>query len=773
MINRRFPIVFFVFVLCATLSFAQDRPIGYWRSHLPYNNAQGVATDGVTLYTICNQGFFTFNAKDGVRPFSKVEGMSDIGMVATGYDAVTSTVILAYTDGNIDLFNYSTETFFNIPDLKIKKISGTKSIHQVFAYNGFAYISTDIGVIVVDLINRVIKETYSFTANSQNVPINFFLKLGNFFYANSSAGLYRVDISNPQLQNTSVWQRVDSTHAFLCLTSVNNKLFLSDTNKVYVLENDTAHQVFISDTSSHPTPTHLSIAHIDSTFNGIWIGEYYDSLYNAVEKKMDTNYNIVDSFHCPGAHPFQALTLLDSSIWVADRFQGLLRRNAKDAVGYFIPEGPNDPGNFDIYAYNNELWIAHGGYTDLEDPDSDPFCISNFKNEAWSNYTTYSYNVFGDTIEDIVAIAKDRLSGTLYAGSFVSGLVVINPDMTGQVLKQNSVIDESINDPTWYQIIGLTFDNANNLFASVFGGTHELAVRDANGSWRQLMPMPTVDNANIHNDSGPLIADDYNHIWYLLPNGGGLIVYDYNGTIDDITDDKYVLINQGLPSNNTESIAKDKNGNIWVGTDNGVAVITNQQDITQFTSADVTIPIEQYDSFANYLFTLENVRTIAIDGANRKWVGTDNGVWLLSADESKIIYRFTVDNSPIPTNLIQKITIDPVTGDVYIGTQNGLVSFRSTATEGGTSNTNVVCFPNPVPSGYQGTISIKGLVANADVRITDISGQLVYRTTALGGQAVWNGVDYTGHRPQSGVYLVFITNNDGSQTNVTKMVFMN
>ena len=131
-----------------------------------------------------------------------------------------------------------------------------------------------------------------------------------------------------------------------------------------------------------------------------------------------------------------------------------------------------------------------------------------------------------------------------------------------------------------------------------------------------------------------------------------------------------------------------------------------------------------------------------------------------------------MENSPLPSNNIQKIAIDPVTGDVYIGTALGLVSYRGTATDGGESNQDVITFPNPVPSGYSGTIAIKGLSENADIRITDISGQLVYRTKALGGQAIWNGLDYTGRRPQSGVYLIFATNKDGTQTHAGKMVFM-
>ena len=163
---------------------------------------------------------------------------------------------------------------------------------------------------------------------------------------------------------------------------------------------------------------------------------------------------------------------------------------------------------------------------------------------------------------------------------------------------------------------------------------------------------------------------------------------------------------------------------------------------------------------------------IAVDGANRKWIGTTNGVWLVSASADKIINRFTMDNSPMPSNTIQKIAIDPVTGDVYIGTDLGIVSYKGTAIEGAEENNKVITFPNPIPSSYRGTIAIKGVVENADVRITDVTGQLVYRTKALGGQAVWNGLDYKGKRPQSGVYLIFVTNAEGSQTYTGKMVFM-
>jgi hypothetical protein len=253
-------------------------------------------------------------------------------------------------------------------------------------------------------------------------------------------------------------------------------------------------------------------------------------------------------------------------------------------------------------------------------------------------------------------------------------------------------------------------------------------------------------------------------------------VYNDNKTPSTTFDDTYTLLLSGkgaggLADNEVYCLANDKSGSIWIGTKNGISIVSCPSQVIAGT-CEAENRIVQYDDFAGYLFQGEVVKTIAVDGANRKWIGTNNGVWLISADGDKIVNRFTADNSPLPSNIIQKITINPATGDVYIGTEEGLVSYRGTATDGGKENKDVLVFPNPIKSGYNGTIAIKGLVENADVRITDISGQLVYRTKALGGQAVWNGLDYTGRRPQSGVYLVFTTNKDGSQTNVAKMVFM-
>ena len=220
------------------------------------------------------------------------------------------------------------------------------------------------------------------------------------------------------------------------------------------------------------------------------------------------------------------------------------------------------------------------------------------------------------------------------------------------------------------------------------------------------------------------------------------------------------------------SIAKDRDGFLWIGTGKGIAVIDCLQDIFNSNACEAVLPVVQQDNFPGFLFADEEVRAIAVDGANRKWVGTRNGVWLLSADGQKVISRFTETNSPLLSNVINSIAIHPETGEVFISTFNGICSYRGSATEGTETHSNVLVFPNPVPPGYGGSIAIRGLASNALVKIMEQDGRLVFQTRALGGQAIWNGQNYKGEKVSSGVYIVLATDERNLEKVVTKIFFV-
>jgi len=274
-----------------------------------------------------------------------------------------------------------------------------------------------------------------------------------------------------------------------------------------------------------------------------------------------------------------------------------------------------------------------------------------------------------------------------------------------------------------------------------------------------------------------IILDDDNYKWIVAAKSGGLLCYDPGGSVENTGDDHWKKFGTGagngnLPAADVLCIAKDKDGFIWVGTANGIGVIQCPGQVFTGQGCEAVWPVVKQGNFAGYLFNGQQVRSIAVDGANRKWVATDNGVWLISATGEEVIYQFTETNSPLLSNIVKKITINGQTGEVFFATAKGICSFRSTATEGAARNENVLVFPNPVPPGYSGTIGIRGLVNNAIVKITELDGRLVYQTRALGGQAVWDGKDYKGRRISTGVYLVLVSNDGRTENTAAKIVFI-
>jgi len=736
---------------------AQERPIGYWRSHLPYNNAIGVATDGSSVFAISQQSFFSYNVTNGeLSSYSKVDGMTEVGMSQIAYDAATNTVVLGYQTTDIDLFKDN--SFYNMPDIRIKEFTGTKTINHIYTDRGMAYVSTTLGIVVLNLEKREVKETYVFTKNNQTIGINAFSADDTYFYAGTNRGLYRARRSSPNLQLFSVWTAMDSVQNFISIATVGQKVFAAARDSLFVVNGNNLQYVLNTDSS---------ITHIDAGKDVLNICRTNRSFV----MQLDMNYRLTDSFRFTA--PRQTTELADGTMWVADASEGLNKHTGGNNHEPFIPAGPFSFATFDILPYNKEVWIAHGGYRDNWGLTYNRAGISSFKNEQWTNYraenTGYMYQMY-----DIIDVSRDA-AGTVYGGSIQEGIAVIKMDGSGYRIKEDS-LEAKDQEPGTFPATSTETDRGGNLWVTQLGARNELAVRTPDGRWYHYGTSPAFTGGFAFGAAG-LIIDGNNQKWFYGPNGRGVIVYNDNNTPETGSDDTYRQFRKGagfgnLPSETIYCLVEDRDGSIWVGTNDGIAIINCASVGTQ-SNCDAELRVVQYDQFPGFLFKEQQVKTIAVDGGNRKWVGTNNGVWLISPDANKILSRFTKENSPLPSNAIQKIAVDPVTGDVYIGTDQGLVSYRGTSTEGGTTNSNVITYPNPVPSGYGGTIAIKGFVTDADVRITDIAGQLIYRGKAQGGQLTWSGLDYTGHRPQTGVYLIFATNKDGSQTHIGKMMFQN
>ena len=287
-------------------------------------------------------------------------------------------------------------------------------------------------------------------------------------------------------------------------------------------------------------------------------------------------------------------------------------------------------------------------------------------------------------------------------------------------------------------------------------------ISNSEGTYKSYSPISLDTLYQIRRDS--IVLDLEGNRWIRQGYFGGILV------ISPKNQRQFVSTGVGLgslPSSNVKSLALDRDGQMWVGTDKGVVVFDNPSAVFSGKNFDAYTPVFE----RRRLLGNENVNSIAIDGGNRKWMGTKNGIFLFSPDGTELVINFTEKNAPLPTNEISYITAEPKTGEVYIRTPKGMVSYRGTATEGSLKQDESVVkvFPNPVRPDFDGQIGIEGLVENAFVKITDVVGNLVYETRASGGTAIWNGRTLTGQRVETGIYLIFSGNKKGEETLVSRL----
>jgi sugar lactone lactonase YvrE len=322
----------------------------------------------------------------------------------------------------------------------------------------------------------------------------------------------------------------------------------------------------------------------------------------------------------------------------------------------------------------------------------------------------------------------------------------------------------------------LDYDKDGTLWISnAWSDEKPIVARSKDGSWYAFSPGAVLNNNLL---IGDILAARNGYKWIIRPRGNGLLVYDSGTSLEDTGDDQYKLLtnaegNGGLPTADVASFAEDLDGQIWIGSGQGIAVFYTPEAIFSDGDFDAQQILIEQDGNVQILLETEVVSAIVVDGANRKWVGTQtSGVYLLSPDGREQIRHFTVDNSPLPSNTINSVALDGKTGEVFIGTDRGILSYRGDAIEGADESDCASVFPNPVRETYTGPIAITGLVRNSEVKITDVSGNLVYRTTSEGGQAIWTGNDMGGKRAATGVYLVFASDASGTFKCNTKVLLI-
>lgn len=751
-------------IILSSHHFFAQIPIGYWREHLPYQNAIQVVK-GDKMYCATKYAVYSIDDEGELQRYSKITGLNDIGVNCIEYNNTTQQLIIAYNNSNVDIIKG--DIVKNLGDIKRSNITGNKTINSIFCKSDKAYLCTGLGIVVADLSKHEIKDTWIIGTNGNQTTVNAITSDDNFFYSATNEGVKRANINASNLSNYTAWQNISGNGLSAGLVQnilwCNNKVVAQKNDSLFIL-NGNNWSLLYAEANWKILSTSVAENKIFITQNStIAVSRVLQLNVNGVVEKNLSKPNIISL-------PKYA-TSVNGVIWIAD-FYGSLSKYENNNFQQYTPNGTLGSVDGKMIFDNDMLYAAAGSVNEAWNYLYNRDGIFTFKDGSWSYDGYYTKPVY-DSVLDFIALAVDRRNKSLWAGSYGGGLVNIN-NSTVKIYKQNnSTLQAAIGDASSYRISGLVFDANNNLWISNYAAPQGLHVLKANGTFKAI----TIPFSYFENAVSEIIVDDENQIWIVSPRGNGVFCYNYGTNIDAINDDKWKFfktgINNGnLPSNNVYCITKDKNGFVWIGTDKGIAVVQCTNNVFT-TTCDAVLPIVQQGAFAGYLFKDEEVHCIAVDGANRKWVGTKNGLWLISADGDKVIYQFTENNSPLLSNDVKQLAINPNTGEVFIATFKGVCSFRSTATEATETMENILVFPNPVPPNYQGSIAIKGLVNNTNIKIAEVNGRLVFETRSLGGQAVWNGKNYKGEKVANGVYLVFARNDDGTERLVTKIFMAN
>lgn len=762
---KKYIILFCLICFNVTLSFAQI-PIHQWTTHAPGSKVINVEKVNDKIYAATPYEVFYYNTSDNsINKLTKVNGLSDFGIEVMRHNPYNDMIIICYSNTNIDIIDKD-GNITNISDIKNKNILGDKSINDIYFIDNEAYLSCSFGIVLINLNKKEIKETYIIGENGSYLNINDITLYNNKLYAATSNGIYYADYNNKNLVDFSQWAQ-DSTliHKNLNYSEIetfNNQLLANYSRNEYNTDTLFVYDGNKWDYHAHNTPSiKRSIRAYDDQ---IVMSANYSIIALGTDNKIKQLYN-------KNIEPFDCIYDKNEDVyWIADKTNSIYKLIPRVSCNPIIFNGPYSNSVFELKARGEALWVAPGGYSSTWAKNWMKDGVFYYRENKWRNLNRYTKEAL-DTISDISSIAIDPIEDTkVYVGSFHKGILEFeNSKLIDIYTKENSSLGES-RGSNYIYVTGMDFDSERNLWIANSGAENMLSVKTSTNDWFSF---------NIgSNDISKLIVDQNNYKW-ILTRDGDFIVFNDNNTISNTYDDTYKIINTkqgqgGLPAE-ANCMALDKNGTVWIGTNDGLAQFYSTSKIfkqgVNYDASRILVPRNDGSGQADYLLSGESVLSICVDDANNLWVGTKNGVFYISNNGLTEYHHFTQDNSPLLSNTINSIAINKH-GDVFFGTDKGIISLRGRATEGKKKNSDVIVYPNPVRQGYSGVVGIKNLVTNSLVKITAVDGSFVTHLYSEGGQAIWDCTTLNGDKVTPGIYLIFTTDEDGKETFATKILIM-
>jgi hypothetical protein len=752
----------------------KDIPIGVWRSHSSSSKFNNIMLTDDEVFASSPETFVKFNLTENVSySLSKNNGYSDVGVSELRYYPERNLYLIGYENGNIDLV--ADGIIHNINDIKRKPILGSKAINHISFKGRYAYLAADFGLVIIDLDKREIKDAgLNIGPGGKSLSVISTALKGDSIYIATTTGIFSASLQS-NLLNYANWKSFGKNQG-IPTRNLKGLAVLRDTvyglvtsyyNASGQLTNTDSAGVYrmIGEKWTRILPVSVPSNSINVSRNKVVVssnvliytidGSKKDSLWmggNSNETEIDEN----------------------GHFWVAAEYAGLVGNKA-GGIDPYHPNGPFSSVSFKLAYGNKTILNLYGGYLSNTVNYFSEKGYDAFENNSWVNISTElktlkdknNQNITG---RDFVDAVYNPANGYTYIASYGYGLFELKDNKVNNIFNDlNSTLVNVIPGSPYVRASAVALDSMNVIWAgnATSSTLDPLLSSYSGGKWTAHVPGLPSEYSNF--TPYEIDIDGEGNKWVRF-RGISTTLLVFNEKRKE--NDRFKLFKAGagqggLPSGKVLSIAVDKKGEVWVGTEKGIAIM--KKDVNPFGAADFTIPY--YDGFP--LLMDKEVFAIEVDGGNRKWVGTKNGLWLFNEDATKAIAFFDEDNSPLPSSDIKDIEINHSTGEIFIITSKGMISYRGMSTEGPVGKfESIKVFPNPVKPGFSGNIGISGLARDASVKITDIYGNMVFETYAEGGTAVWNGKNYNNERVSSGVYLILSATIDGQEGYVGKIAIV-
>jgi len=728
-----------------------------WKGYFSYNQIKDISEGSSKIYAAAQNALFTKNLiSNDIQTINTVDGLSGQTISSLYHSDTFNKTIVGYENGLMIVINDIDGSMLNVVDIVNKNIpSNIKRINHFLEFNNIVYVSCDFGIVQYNLATLQFGDTYFIGPAGQETKVFQTTIFNNEIFAvTQNYGIRKAALNNPNLIDFAQWSLFDGGFWNGIATFNNQLIGLNTNNKLY-------------------------------RFNGFFFEEFSIIVQTGVDIRASTNYLTVTTSNrvliyntslsqivtiqntqAPSfSVTFSCATVINETIFIGTNENGLLTSaiTAPSNLEFIKPDGPTRNNMVAINAASTNLWAVYGEYDIFYNPfPLDEFGISKYNDNGWLNIP-FSEVLGANDLSKITVNPNDETQ--VYVSSFHSGLLKLEDDIPTILLNEtNSGLEAD-----GLRINGTAFDRQGNLWVTSSKIKNGLKVLKTNNQWQSYNMENILDNF-ISSNFNKIVIDRNGTKW-IATYLDGVVAFNENTNI-------FKKITEGidvgnLPSRDVRAIAIDNRNQVWIGTNRGLRVLPSIGSYNNDDQMRANAIIILEDGLAQELLFEQFITDIAVNGSNQKWIATaDSGVFLFSADGQETIYHFTIDNSPLPSNVVNDVEINATTGEVFFATDKGLVSFQGTSTKPSENLQNVFVYPNPVRPEFVGTVKIAGLISKANIKITDIEGNLVHETTSEGGTIEWDTTAFGKYKVASGVYMIFISAEDASETAVKKVMIV-